>query len=224
MTTFCQCQFETASLAGTEGSMRGVLLCAVCDLPKSSCPAGGDSVLDEAGCMAALSFGPAEVRLFRSLVSAGRIPSIPFSPRVKRFHLRTILGKYKQTLAALLLLLATSASAADWAGFVKAIHLVESGGRVGGVILGDGGRSLGPLQISRAYHTDSRLSGSYESVTNLTYATATMRAYLQRYAPAALAAGESAGRWEACARIHNGGPRGMSRATLGYWRKVEAKL
>ena len=126
----------------------------------------------------------------------------------------------------IIILLATSASAsaADWAGFVKAIHLVESGGRVGGVILGDGGRSLGPLQISRAYHTDSRLSGSYESVTNLTYATATMRAYLQRYAPAALAAGESAGRWEACARIHNGGPRGMSRATLGYWRKVEGKL
>ena len=173
--------------------------------------------------MAALSFGPAEVRLFRSLVTAGRIPSIPFSPRVKRFHLKTILSKYKQTLAGLLLLLATSANGADWAGFVKAIHSVETGQRTG-AILGDGGKSLGPLQISRAYHTDSRLSGSYESVTNLTYATATMRAYLQRYAPAALAAGESAGRWEACARIHNGGPRGMSRATLGYWRKVEGKL
>jgi len=219
----CQCPYETASLACTEGTMRGVLLCAVCSLPKSACPAGGDSVLDEAGCMAALSFAPAEVRLFRSLVTAGRIPSIPFSPRVKRFHLRTILGKYKQTLAAILLLLATSASAADWAGFVRAIHSVESSGRTG-AILGDNSRSLGPLQISRAYHTDSRMPGSYESVTNLTYATATMRAYLQRYAPKALAAGESAGSWQECARIHNGGPRGMSRATLGYWRKVEAKL
>ena len=218
----CQCPYETASLAGTAGSMRGVLLCAVCDLPKSSCPAGGDSVLDEAGCMAALSFAPAEVRLFRSLVTAGRIPSIPFSPRVKRFHLRTILGKYKQTLAAILLLLATSASAmaADWAGFVRAIHSVESSGRTTGHIIGDGGKSLGPLQVSRAAWQDSRVGGRYEDVADLAVATRVLRAYLQRYAPSALATEN----WEVCARVWNGGPRGMSRATLGYWRKVEGKL
>ena len=221
MTTLCPCPYETASLAGTTGSMRGVLLCAVCDLPKSSCPAGGDSVLDEAGCMAALSFGPAEVRLFRSLVSAGRIPSIPFSPRVKRFHLRTILGKYKQTLAALLLLLATSASAADFAGFVRAVHQVETSGRTGGII-GDQGRSYGPLQISRAAWQDSRIGGRYEDVADLAVATAVLRAYLTRYAPRALAAEND---WSTCARIWNGGPKGASKtATLAYWAKVEAKL
>ena len=220
MTTLCQCPYETASLAGTTGSMRGVLLCAVCDLPKSSCPAGGDSVLDEAGCMAALSFGPAEVRLFRSLVTAGRIPSIPFSPRVKRFHLRTILGKYKQTLAALLLLLATSASAADFAGFVRAVHQVETSGRTG-AILGDGGRALGPLQIHRGCFKDSGVAGRYEDVSSLPVARAVMHGYLSRYAPAALASGD----WATCARVWNGGPKGASKtATLAYWRKVEGKL
>ena len=218
MNTFCQCPYETASLACTEGTMRGVLLCAVCSLPKSSCPAGGDSVLDEAGCMAALSFAPAEVRLFRSLVTAGRIPSIPFSPRVKRFHLRTILGKYKQTIAAILLLLATSASAmaADWAGFVRAIHSVETGQRVG-PILGDGGKSLGPLQVSRAAWQDSRVGGRYEDVADLAVATRVLRAYLQRYAPRALSAED----WFTCSRIWNGGPRGGSKnATLAYSRRV----
>ena len=220
MTTLCQCPYETASLAGTTGSMRGVLLCAVCDLPKSSCPAGGDSVLDEAGCMAALSFGPDEVRLFRSLVTAGRIPSIPFSPRVKRFHLRTILGKYKQTLAALLLLLATSASAADFAGFVRAVHQVETSGRTG-AILGDGGRALGPLQIHRGCWQDSGVAGRYEDVTSLPVARAVMHGYLSRYASAALASGD----WATCARVWNGGPTGASKtATLAYWAKVEAKL
>ena len=220
MNTLCQCPYETASLAGTEGTMRGVLLCAVCDLPKSSCPGAGDSVLDEAGCMAALSFGPDEVRLFRSLVTAGRIPSIPFSPRVKRFHLRTILGKYKQTLAALLLLLATSASAADFAGFVRAIHTVETGGRVG-PILGDGGRALGPLQIHRGCFKDSGVAGRYEDVTSLAVARAVMHGYLSRYASAALASGD----WATCARVWNGGPTGASKtATLAYWAKVEAKL
>jgi len=157
-------------------------------------------------------------------VGARRIPAVRLGS-VVRFHLPSVLRALgvKQVITAILLLLATSASAADWAGFVRAIHLVESSGRTG-AILGDNSRSLGPLQISRAYHTDSRMPGSYESVTNLTYATATMRAYLQRYAPKALAAGESAGSWQECARIHNGGPRGMSRATLGYWRKVEGKL
>lgn len=217
----CQCPYETASLAGTAGSMRGVLLCAVCSLPKSACPAGGDSVLDEAGCMAALSFAPAEVRLFRSLVTAGRIPSIPFSPRVKRFHLRTILGKYKQTLAAILLLLATSASAADFAGFVRAIHQVESSGRTTGHIIGDGGKSLGPLQVSRAAWQDSRVGGRYEDVADLAVATRVLRAYLQRYAPRALSAED----WFTCSRIWNGGPKGASKtATLAYWAKVEGRL
>ena len=128
------------------------------------------------------------------------------------------------TLAALILLIAASCGAADFAGFVRAVHTVETGGRVG-PILGDGGRALGPLQIHRGCFKDSGVAGRYEDVADLAVATAVLRAYLTRYAPKALAAGESAGRWQECARIYNGGPKGASKtATLAYWRKVEGKL
>ena len=122
-----------------------------------------------------------------------------------------------QPLTLLLALaLPAAAQAADFAAFARAVHQVESGGRVG-LIIGDQGRALGPLQIHRGYWQDARQPGSYESVTNLAAATATMHAYLQRYAPAALARED----WQTCARIHNGGPRGASRtATVGYARRV----
>lgn len=122
-----------------------------------------------------------------------------------------------QPLTLLLALaLPAAAQAADFAAFARAVHQVESGGRVG-LIIGDQGRALGPLQIHRGYWQDARQPGSYESVTNLAAATATMHAYLQRYAPAALARED----WQTCARIHNGGPRGASRtATLAYSRQV----
>jgi len=123
-------------------------------------------------------------------------------------------------LCLLLLLLATSASAADFNGFARAIHTVETGGRVG-AILGDGGRALGPLQIHRGCFKDSGVAGRYEDVSSLPVARAVMHGYLSRYAPAALASGD----WATCARVWNGGPKGASKsATLGYWRKVEAKL
>jgi len=123
-----------------------------------------------------------------------------------------------QPLTTLLLALALPAiaPAADFAAFVRAVHQVESGGRVGAII-GDQNRALGPLQIHRAYWVDARQSGSYESVTNLAVATATMHAYLTRYAPAAL----ERENWIECARVHNGGPRGGSKtATLAYSRRV----
>ena len=127
----------------------------------------------------------------------------------------------------IIILLATSASAsaADFAGFVRAVHQVETSGRTTGHIIGDGGKSLGPLQVSRAAWQDSRVGGRYEDVADLAVATRVLRAYLTRYAPKALAAGESAGNWQECSRIWNGGPKGASKtATLAYWRKVEAKL
>jgi hypothetical protein len=122
-----------------------------------------------------------------------------------------------QPLTLLLALaLPVAAPAADFAAFARAVHQVESGGRVG-LIIGDQGRALGPLQIHRGYWQDARQPGEYQSVTNLAVATATMHAYLQRYAPAALARED----WQTCARIHNGGPRGASRtATLAYSRQV----
>jgi hypothetical protein len=126
----------------------------------------------------------------------------------------------KQVVTALLLLIATSASAADFAGFVKAIHQVETSGRIGG-ILGDQGRSYGPLQVSRAAWQDSRVGGRYEDVADLAVATAVLRAYLTRYSPRALAAED----WTTCARVWNGGPRGASKAaTVGYARAVVGRL
>lgn len=170
----------------------------------------------------AASLGVCKNTIFNH-VGARRIPAVRIGS-VVRFHLPSVLTALgvKQVITALLLLIATSCGAADFAGFVKAIHLVESGGRVGGVILGDGGKSLGPLQISRAAWQDSRVGGRYEDVADLAVATAVLRAYLTRYAPRALAAEND---WSTCARIWNGGPRGASKtATLAYWAKVEGKL
>ena len=154
-------------------------------------------------------------------VGARRIPAVRLGS-VVRFHLPSVLRALgvKQVITALLLLLATSASAADFAGFVRAIHQVETSGRTG-AILGDGGRSLGPLQVSRAAWQDSRVGGRYEDVADLAVATRVLRAYLTRYAPAALASED----WTTCARVWNGGPRGASKAaTVGYARAVVGRL
>ena len=123
-------------------------------------------------------------------------------------------------LSLLILFLATTASAADFAAFTRAIHLVETSGRLGPTV-GDGGRALGPLQIHRGCWQDSRVGGRYEDVADLAVATAVLRAYLTRYAPRALADEN----WITCARVWNGGPRGASRsATIGYSMRVVGRL
>ena len=117
---------------------------------------------------------------------------------------------------ALLLALAATAHAAPPESFWRALHLVETSGRQG-PILGDNGRSLGPLQISRAYFADSRVGGTYEQVVDLGFARKVVSAYLQRYAPQAWAAGDVV----TLARIHNGGPAGARKAsTVSYGQKV----
>ena len=123
-------------------------------------------------------------------------------------------------LSLLILFLATTASAADFAAFTRAIHLVETSGRLGPTV-GDGGRALGPLQIHRGCWQDSRVGGRYEDVADLAVATAVLRAYLTRYAPRALADEN----WITCSRVWNGGPRGASKAaTVGYARAVVGRL
>jgi hypothetical protein len=118
----------------------------------------------------------------------------------------------------LLLALAVSAQAAPPDSFWRALHLVETSGRHGPIV-GDGGKALGPLQIHRAYHKDSRVPGEYERVADLAYSKRVATAYLRRYAPEAWAKGDVV----TLARVHNGGPRGASKpATLGYGRKVAA--
>ena len=121
---------------------------------------------------------------------------------------------------ALLLALASASHAAPPESFWRALHQVETSGRHGAV-LGDNGKSLGPLQISRAYHADSRVAGSYEQVTDLAYARRVATAYFKRYAPAAWEAGDV----ETLARIHNGGASGHKKAaTLPYAEKVRRAM
>lgn len=117
---------------------------------------------------------------------------------------------------ALLLALAATVQAAPPDSFFRALHIVETSGKRG-AILGDNGRALGPLQIHRAYHTDSRVAGDYARCADLDYSKRVVSSYLQRYAPQAWAAGDVS----TLARIHNGGPRGdKKQATLGYAAKV----
>jgi hypothetical protein len=120
--------------------------------------------------------------------------------------------------ALLLLALCAVAQAAPPDSFFRALHVVETSGRTG-PILGDGGKALGPLQIHRAYHLDSRVAGDYSRVSDLNYSVRVATAYLKRYAPAAWKAGDV----ETLARVHNGGPRGhLKPATKGYGAKVKA--
>ncbi len=120
----------------------------------------------------------------------------------------------------ILLTLASASHAAPPESFWRALHQVETSGRHG-AILGDDGRSLGPLQISRAYHADSRVAGSYEQVTDLAYARRVATAYLKRYAPQAWAQGDV----DTLARVHNGGPAGTRKlATLPYADKVRRAM
>jgi hypothetical protein len=120
----------------------------------------------------------------------------------------------------ILLTLASASHAAPPESFWRALHQVETSGRHG-AILGDNGKSLGPLQISRAYHADSRVAGDYSQVTDLAYARRVATAYLKRYAPQAWAQGDV----ETLARIHNGGARGHKKpATLPYAEKVRRAM
>ncbi len=120
--------------------------------------------------------------------------------------------------ALIFLALCATAHAAPPDSFFRALHIVETSGRTGPII-GDGGRALGPLQIHRAYHADSRVAGDYSRVAELDYSKRVATAYLKRYAPTAWAAGDV----ETLARVHNGGPRGhLKPATKGYGAKVKA--
>jgi hypothetical protein len=120
-----------------------------------------------------------------------------------------------------ILFLAFSLQGAINTNFVRAIHLTETSGRHGRIV-GDAGKSLGPLQISKSYWLDSRVKGSYSMVTNLDYSVKVMEAYMSRYCPKALASND----FETMARVHNSGPDWKSKKHLtdAYWRKVKSNL
>lgn len=109
--------------------------------------------------------------------------------------------------------------------FFKALHQVESSGRTG-MVIGDNGKALGPLQIHRKYFQDAikvdpSLGKNYFQVTDLKFAKRVVTAYLKRYAPTAVKKKD----FQTLARIHNGGPRGLKNtATLEYWNRVQKNL
>ncbi len=104
---------------------------------------------------------------------------------------------------------------------LNAIWMVEASGRLHPPD-GDGGKAIGPYQISKAYWTDATrfdpaLGGQYEDCRNKAYAEQVVLAYWRRYLPH--------GSDEDRARVHNGGPQGHRKeSTLKYWRKVQAEL
>ena len=118
----------------------------------------------------------------------------------------------------ILLALCATAHGAPPDSFFRALHVVETSGRTGPIV-GDGGKALGPLQIHRGYHQDSRVAGDYSRVAELDYSKRVATAYLKRHAPEAWAKGDV----ETLARVHNGGPRGhLKPATKGYGVRVKA--
>lgn len=105
---------------------------------------------------------------------------------------------------------------------VRAIHLVETGGRTG-PIMGDNGAAMGPLQIHRACWIDANLSGKYEDVADLSYAKRVFAAYMARYATVRRLGRPVTNQDRA--RIWNGGPNGYKRnSTLSYWAKVKEQM
>ena len=129
----------------------------------------------------------------------------------------------KRTLFFLCLSLPLGAAPPD--SFWRALHAVESGGKLG-AIRGDKGAALGPYQLHKAYWLDSGLKGSYSQCSGLAYSRAVISAYMQRHAPGAWASGDC----RALAMTHNGGPqalkaKGQKKANLEtYWRKIQSKL
>jgi len=128
-------------------------------------------------------------------------------------------------IIVLLLLFAYDANAQD-ERFFYALHQVETSGRTG-AIYGDGGRSLGPYQISKAYwldatHRSPKLRNQgYRSVTRVDYSKQVVRAWMQRYHPRAVRTKD----YETMARAHNGGPKGHKKsATLKYWNSFRKFL
>ncbi len=115
-----------------------------------------------------------------------------------------------------------STSGKGLAPFFDAIRMVETGAsEQPEKAVGDGGRSLGPYQISRAYLADSGVRGDWCRCRDQKYSEAVMLAYWKRHCPDALRKRD----YETLARVHNGGPNGHRKAaTMPYWNMVRGIL
>jgi len=88
-------------------------------------------------------------------------------------------------LAGMILVAGTlHAGAAGVQDLLEAMRFVESSNLpVGAIPRGDGGRSRGPLQISRAYWIDSEVPGQWADHEGWHYSVRVVLAYWRRYAP-----------------------------------------
>ena len=108
-----------------------------------------------------------------------------------------------------------------------AIWLTETNGCEGD-ILGDNGKSRGPLQISRAawkdaLEYDNGIGGRYEDVDTIEYSIQVFRAYWHRYATVERLGHRATA--QDIARIWVGGPNGYRRSSsIPYWKIVSNAL
>ncbi len=109
-----------------------------------------------------------------------------------------------------------------------AIRLVESGGNNSAI--GDGGKALGPYQITRSYWQDAIRKGNVDwdfgtLVWEPKCSEQIMLWYWQLHCPEALDYFFLTGNAEILTRIHNGGPTGLRKPqTLKYWHRVQAMM
>ena len=107
------------------------------------------------------------------------------------------------------------------------IWMTETNGRVG-QIMGDNGKSRGPLQIGEAawkdaMEFDDSIGGTYADVDGIDYSLRIFRAYKLRYATERRLGQKPTG--QQIARMWNGGPTGHRKAaTIGYWKKVRSHI
>eukprot|EP01022_Parablepharisma_sp_SALTPOND_P033670 TRINITY_DN89274_c0_g1_i1.p2 TRINITY_DN89274_c0_g1~~TRINITY_DN89274_c0_g1_i1.p2 ORF type:complete len:123 (+),score=15.24 TRINITY_DN89274_c0_g1_i1:219-587(+) len=110
------------------------------------------------------------------------------------------------------------------ADFFKALHKQESN-EDPSPPPGDHGKAIGPFQIWEVYWKDSGISEKYPEVTKLDVAKKCVDGYMKRYAKDAWSDAMTLAQVEKCARIHNGGPTGHTKAaTQKYWQQFKAKL
>jgi len=114
---------------------------------------------------------------------------------------------------------------------LDALRQVETGGMPNEGIgaKGDNGKAIGPYQIHRIYHTDSKLPTYSKCLNSKSYSERVISAYMMRYASAewtrALSGKATRADCLKIARIHNGGPRGHRKtATNKYANKVDKLL
>ena len=122
----------------------------------------------------------------------------------------------------------------NWSLLIAALIVIESGGDVNAV--GDNGEARGILQIHSSYWQDGAeelvRTGKWKQpkpyllfVGDVATSKVICRAYLTRWGRYYRRKTGKMPTMEILARIHNGGPNGWKKkATLPYWRKVQAQI